>query len=84
MCFLGQKELISAEKFNQDNWSLIAACPVERSNAGVCALNGKIYVIGGGTTRGMQRCDTYDPTTNEWTRIADLNTGKSGWVINQI
>ena len=45
--------------------------------AGVCSLDGKVYVIGGWNgQRGLTRCDLYNPTTKEWTETQTLNTGK--------
>ncbi|OQR71222.1 influenza virus NS1A-binding proteinA-like [Tropilaelaps mercedesae] len=47
---------------------------------GVCALNGRIYVIGGWTGAGqggMTRVDVFDPKTGLWDTAADLNVGRS-------
>lgn len=59
-------------------WKKCARLPFPRSNAGVCALDGKIYCIGGNSTgqNGIRQCDFYDPATNKWTSIAPLNTGR--------
>lgn len=69
----GQKDLNSVEQFVNNQWSFVGNCPSVRSYAGVCELNGKVYVIGG--WRALQRCDVYDPASDCWTRIADLNVG---------
>lgn len=60
-------------------WKKCAKLPFARSNAGICALNGKLYCIGGNSTgqNGIRQCDVYDPETNKWTPIAPLNTGRS-------
>ncbi|CAG9805179.1 unnamed protein product [Chironomus riparius] len=59
-------------------WKKCANLPFPRSNTGVCALNGKIYCVGGNSTgqNGIRQCDVYDPETNKWTSIAPLNTGR--------
>ena len=80
----GTKELTSSEVYDSETkcWRFIANCPIGRSNAGVCALNGKVYIIGGWTDghNGIplcsERCDVYDPVTDQWTQIADLNIGR--------
>ena len=78
----GTKELCSSEVYDSKKnvWNFIRACPIERSNSGVCALNGLVYVIGGWNSshsnKGLQRCDTYDSKTDEWKRIADLKIGR--------
>lgn len=62
----------------KQKWKKCANLPFPRSNAGVCALNGKIYCIGGNSTgqNGIRQCDVYDPETNKWTAIAPLHTGR--------
>lgn len=58
-------------------WKKCSKLPFSRSNAGVCALNGKIYCIGGWNGQaGIKQCDVYCPETNTWTSIASLNTGR--------
>lgn len=50
--------------------------PLARSNAGVCALNGLIYCVGGWNGQvGIKQCDVFNPETSEWSSIAPLNTG---------
>lgn len=62
----------------KQKWKKCAKLPFPRSNAAVCALDGKIYCIGGNSTgqNGIRQCDVYDPETNKWTSIAPLNTGR--------
>ncbi|CRK98360.1 CLUMA_CG011720, isoform A [Clunio marinus] len=58
-------------------WRKCSKLPFSRSNAGVCALNGKIYCIGGWNGQsGIKQCDVYCPETDQWTSIAPLNTGR--------
>ncbi|XP_022242439.1 influenza virus NS1A-binding protein-like [Limulus polyphemus] len=45
--------------------------------AGVCYLDGKIFVIGGWNgQRGLTHCEVYDPKSRSWTNIADLSVGR--------
>lgn len=58
-------------------WRKCSKLPCPRSNAGVCALNGKIYCIGGWNGQaGIKQCEVYCPKTNTWASIAPLNTGR--------
>lgn len=58
-------------------WKKCSKLPFSRSNAGVCALNGKIYCIGGWNGQaGIRQCEVYCPETDKWTSIAPLNTGR--------
>jgi influenza virus NS1A-binding protein len=58
-------------------WRKCSKLPYPRSNAGVCALNGNIYCIGGWNGQaGIRQCEVYCPATDTWTSIAPLNTGR--------
>lgn len=59
-------------------WKKLEKLPFARSNAGVCALNGKIYCVGGNATgqNSVKDCHVFNPETNTWTIIASLNTGR--------
>lgn len=58
-------------------WKKCSKLPFSRSNAGVCALDGKIYCIGGWNGQaGIKQCDVYCPETDKWTSIAPLNAGR--------
>lgn len=58
-------------------WKKCSKLPYPRSNAGVCALNGKIYCIGGWNGQaGIKQCEVYCPETDTWASIAPLNTGR--------
>lgn len=40
-------------------------------------MNSKIYVIGGWNgTRGLTRCDVYDPEVGKWFETGELNTAR--------
>lgn len=70
---LGKSEIHEKRK----KWKKCSKLPFSRSNAGVCALNGKIYCIGGWNGQaGIKQCDVYCPETDKWTSIAPLNTGR--------
>lgn len=58
-------------------WQKRCKLPMARSNAGVCALNNRVYCIGGwnGQT-GIKQCDVFNPEENTWTSIASLLTGR--------
>jgi len=61
-----------------DSWKKLADLPLPVSHPGVCALDGKIYVISGYTggsyrNQGVtDRCFVYSPETNKWDEIAPL------------
>lgn len=59
-------------------WKKCENLPFARSNGGVCALNGKVYCIGGNATgqNSVKDCHVFCPETNTWTSIAPLNTGR--------
>lgn len=46
---------------------------------GVCALDGKLYIVGGSDPygqKGLKNCDVFDPVTKSWTSCAPLNIRK--------
>ena len=52
--------------------------PTRRYSPGVAALDSKIYVTGGGD--GLQllsRVDCYDPDTNTWSQMANMNIARA-------
>ncbi|MGV7100143.1 Kelch repeat-containing protein [Bacillus subtilis] len=71
-------QTVSAETVE---WKERADLPEPRVGASSGVVDGKIYVIGGGTvkpgTYGNQTF-VYDPKTNEWTRKADMPTARGG------
>lgn len=49
------------------------------THIGVCALNGKLYIVGGSDPygqKGLKNCDVFDPITKSWTSCAPLNIRK--------
>ncbi len=63
---------IASEKIG---WTATAELPLPFSPSGVCALNGKIYVVAGRQNAIQKDVDLmleYDPQTDKWTRKAGL------------
>ena len=52
--------------------------PTERHCPGVAALDNKIYVTGGYAGQPMSSVDCYDPDTNTWSQMADMNFARWG------
>jgi N-acetylneuraminic acid mutarotase len=48
--------------------------PTARGGLSASAVNGKIYVIGGGKDETLSIVEEYNPATNTWTRKADMPT----------
>jgi len=64
-----------------DTWTRKADMPTRRWSLGTCAVNGKIYAIGGsvsGGFSGLNVLEQYDPKTDTWTRKANMPTGVWG------
>lgn len=57
-----------------DTWTRIADLPVDRGNAAVAAVDGKIYVIGGSNILGNSQSEVnmYDPVADTWTPKARI------------
>ena len=54
--------------------------PTGRFGPGVAALDNKIYVTGGSGDDGqtMSSVDCYDPDTNTWSQMANMNIARYG------
>ena len=54
--------------------------PTRRYWPGVAALDNKIYVTGGydDGLQPMSRVDCYDPDTNTWSQMANMNIARHG------
>ena len=59
-----------------DTWGQRADMPTPRGAFGISKVDGKIYVIGGGSSRSseLQTVEMYDPTTDTWESKADMPT----------
>ncbi|MFC4094728.1 malectin domain-containing carbohydrate-binding protein [Euzebyella saccharophila] len=69
-------------KNEEAGWSSLAPMPEPRNHHSGIALNGLIYAIGGQVGHDGPRYDTkfvhaYNPTTDQWTRLADLARPRS-------
>jgi N-acetylneuraminic acid mutarotase len=66
-------------------WTQKADMPTPRWGHTSAVVDGKIYVIGGGTSEGgpdeklLATVEEYDPVTNTWTRKDDMPTPR-GWM----
>jgi len=66
-----------------DTWTKKADMPIPRTYISTCAVNDKIYAIGGLTTGAgdhVSSVEEYDPSTDTWIRKADIPTARSGLV----
>jgi N-acetylneuraminic acid mutarotase len=66
-------------KAQQDSWAGKADMPSARLGLATCAVNGKIYAIGGYTRAnapGLRTVEEYDPATNSWRERAEMPTGR--------
>ncbi|MFC1712818.1 sigma-70 family RNA polymerase sigma factor [Candidatus Poribacteria bacterium] len=57
-----------------DIWTKKADMPIERTELAASALNGKIYVVGGGSPKFLPTVLEYDPTTDAWREVANMPT----------
>jgi len=76
-CFLGRVEVSSAA---EDTWIRKADTPTARQLHSSSVVDGKIYVIGGGTSepnlKTVRPVEVYDTITDSWTQKADIPTGR--------
>ncbi|KAK9409254.1 kelch-like 28 [Crotalus adamanteus] len=93
LCAVGGKAglfacLESVEMYfpKNDSWIGLAPLSVPRYEFGICALDQKIYVIGGIATHMCQginyrkhesSVECWDPDTNTWTSIENMNESRS-------
>ncbi len=75
--------LISARSAGAASWTQKSDMPTPRWNHSAAVVDGKIYVIGGLTSetsflngKGLATVEEYDPTTDTWTRKADIPTAR--------
>ncbi len=58
-----------------DRWFYISEMTTRRRHVGVCAVNGRVYAIGGhdGNVH-LNSAEVFDPQTNRWEPLAPMNT----------
>ena len=68
-----------------DQWNIATNMPIKRLMPGVAALNSKIYVTGGCNDDNqpnnlcpVSSVDCYDPDTNTWSQMANMNNARAG------
>jgi N-acetylneuraminic acid mutarotase len=65
-----------------DTWTKKADMPTGRGGLSTCAVNGKIYAIGGvifdnaGNQKSLSTVEEYDPKTDTWTKKSDISTAR--------
>ena len=78
----GWKCVPIVEEYNPatDTWTRKANMPTSRWCVATCAVDGKIYAIGGApdSYTGLKVVEQYDPITDTWTTKADMPTGLWG------
>ncbi len=70
---------VSVGMAQQNSWTGKAPMPTARLGLATCAVNGKIYAIGGyaqASSRGLRTVEEYDPETDSWRGRADMPTGR--------
>eukprot|EP00808_Paulinella_micropora_P015037 g65041.t1 len=62
----------------QGNWTVVASMNNARENAGVVALNGKVYAFGGidENQNTLSTAEVYDPINDTWTFIANMKVAR--------
>jgi N-acetylneuraminic acid mutarotase len=69
-----------------DTWDSCAPMPTGRWCLSACALNGKIYAIGGySKTESFSTVEVYDPATDQWTSKQSMNfpRGEMGLTVRK-
>jgi N-acetylneuraminic acid mutarotase len=65
-----------------DTWELKANLPIPLGEAGLCSMDGKIYVSGGTTNENivLSSLYSYDPVSDEWKELAQMSAPRNGHV----
>jgi len=71
-----QNALFMAPQGQGDIWTKKADMPTGRDGLSTCAVNGKIYAIGGYGQNVLSTIEEYDPKTDTWTKKADMPTAR--------
>jgi N-acetylneuraminic acid mutarotase len=74
-----------------DDWTTKSPMPTPRYSHGTCAVNGKIYAIGGETTGNgcnspaTQKVEKYNPSTDSWnTTNTDMPMARESFGISEV
>lgn len=71
-----QVSLLAAQ---EDSWESVTPMPTARESVAACAVDGRIYALGGfpgGSDRGITTNERYDPATDSWATMAPMPTGR--------
>ena len=81
-----QNALFLSPQAEGGTWTKKADMPIERDEFASCAVNGKIYVIGGIPNSGVpiQTVEEYDPVLDKWTKKTDMPTVRYGVSANEV
>ena len=75
----------SVEKYDikNNNWSFVSAMNEKRRYHAACVLQGKIYVFGGldQNSKVVQAIECYNPATDEWTVVGNLEQDLFGHAL---
>jgi N-acetylneuraminic acid mutarotase len=73
-------QLSTVEEYDPatDTWTTKTDMSIKRTGLATCAVNGRIYAIGGGGegVTVFSTVEVYDPLTDTWTKKADMPTGR--------
>ena len=62
----------------KDKWDVVTNMQTERWAPGVAAHENRFYVTGGYHGQCSPSVDCYDPDTNTWSQVADMNMARFG------
>ena len=69
-----------------DQWDIVTNLPTRKLGPGVAVLDDKIYVAGGEKNDSedvepMSSVDCYDPDTNTWSQVSNMNIARAGPIL---
>jgi N-acetylneuraminic acid mutarotase len=68
-----------------NSWTTVASMPIARSSAAAAAIDGKLYVVGGGSNVGIfDTLEVYDPATDTWTTETPMPTARAALAATAI
>jgi len=75
----GQENAFLMSPQGEGKWEARADMPTARADLAVCAVNGKIYAIGGSpdAINILSILEEYDPVSDKWVRKADMPTPRA-------